>query len=83
MGRNLKIKNKETGEWEVAASGNLSGISSNNPRFLKEGEVVISADELVNRIDDKVGKLERNVSWLAIYGGSGSGSGSGDEEAEC
>lgn len=81
MGRNLKIKNKETGEWEVAASGNLSGISSNNPRFLKEGEVVISADELVNRIDDKVGKLERNVSWLAIYGGSGSGSGGGDEEA--
>ena len=77
MGRNIRTKNKDTGKWEIAASGNAVGISSTNPNFLEEGENVISVDEAMNRLNEKIKKLERNVSWLALYGGSGSGSGSG------
>ena len=77
MGRNIRTKNKDTGKWEIAASGNAVGISSTNPNFLEEGENVISVDEAMNRLNEKIKKLERNVSWLALYGGSGGGSGSG------
>lgn len=77
MGRNIRAKNKNTGEWEIIASGNSSGISTTNPNFLEGEENAISVDKAMDRLNEKIKKLERNVSWLALYGGSGSGGSGG------
>ena len=50
MGKNFKKFNPETQEWEVIASGNASGISSTNPRFLN-GKSAVSVDEALTQLD--------------------------------
>ena len=78
MGKHIKIYNKATGTWEIVSSGSASGISTSNPDFLQDdGQSVTSVDDALGQLSSRVKKLERNVSWLAIYGGSGSGGSGG------
>lgn len=74
MGKNFKKFNPETQEWEVIASGNASGISSTNPRFLN-GKSAVSVDEALTQLDNKISDLKSNIAWLAQYGGGGDGGG--------
>ena len=74
MGKNFKKFNPETQEWEVIASGNASGISSTNPRFLN-GKSAVSVDEALTQLDNKISDLKSNIAWLAQYGGGGGGGG--------
>lgn len=81
MGKNIRKYNPETKQWEIIASGNSSGISSTNPRFLPEDEEVISIDDVVSILDEKIEGVKRNISWLAINGGGGGGGGGGSSSA--
>ena len=73
---NIKIKDKN-GNWITIASGKANGISTNNPEE--------SVEEVLNKHSDKIAKLERNVSWLALHGGGGAGGGGGSitSDATC
>lgn len=74
---NIRIYNSETKQWETVASSEATGISTSSPEFLNEGELHTSVNEAMLRMNEKISKLERNVSWLALHGGGGSGGGSG------
>lgn len=69
---NIKVRNKN-GEWTVVASNKASGMSVDDPSLIN-GDKTSVQDALVNH-EERVSKLERNVSWLAKHGGGGSGSG--------
>lgn len=81
------IKKYNDGEWEVAASGDSSGISVTDPELLNEEESVISVEEALKRQKGDIETLKRNVSWLALHGGGGGGwgpgGGSSSSEASC
>lgn len=80
------IKNKENGKVSVIASGQATGISVTNPKLLLENQSVTSVDEVLERHQEAVSRMERNISWLAEHGGGGSGTGGGGSdisEATC
>lgn len=84
---NIKKQNSN-GNWDVLASGRATGIAVVNPKLLEEGESINSVDEVLERHQDAIDKLQHNVSWLAKHGGGGSGgsgggSGSDVTEATC
>lgn len=81
---NIKVRDKE-GNWVVVASNQASGMAVDDPALVEEDEKSSVQDVLVNH-EERVAKLERNVSWLAKHGGGGSGgSGGGTDitEATC
>ena len=82
----IKAKN-DNGEWIKVATTESTGVAVDNPKLLKEDENITSVDAILENHEDRVTKLERNVSWLAKHGGGGSGSGSGGgssiSEATC
>ena len=63
---NIKIKDKN-GNWITIASGNANGIATSNPNE--------SVEDVLTEHSNKIAKLERNVSWLALHGGGGAGGG--------
>ena len=71
------IKNKVNGKTSVIASGQATGISVTNPKLLLEDQSVTSVDEVLERHQEAVSRMERNISWLAEHGGGGSGTGGG------
>lgn len=80
---NIK-KQLNSGTWDVLASGKSTGISVTNPKLLDEGATVESVDEILEKHQDAIDKLQHNVSWLAKHGGGGSGGGGSDvTEATC
>lgn len=82
---NIKVRS-EDGKWKVVASSDAKGIAVNNTKFQHEEDTTPSVDSVLENHEDRVSKLERNVSWLAKHGGGGSGSGGGDitiTEATC
>lgn len=82
---NIKVRGKD-GKWIVVASNQASGMTVDDPALVnpEEEEKASVQDVLVNH-EDRVAKLERNVSWLAKHGGGGSGGGGGSDitEATC
>lgn len=82
---NIKVRDND-GNWVVVATNNAAGIVTNDPAFTNEEGKNQSADEVFVNHEERIGKLERNVSWLAKHGGGGSGgSGGGPDitEATC
>lgn len=75
----IRSYNSETGKWETVASSEATELSTSSPEFLLEGEERTSVNNAMLRINDKISKLERNVSWLALHGGGGSGGGGLDD----
>lgn len=71
------IKNKKNGKISVIASGQSTGITVTNPKLLLENQDVTSVDEVLERHQEAVSRMERNISWLAEHGGGGSGTGGG------
>ena len=65
---NIKIKDKN-GNWITIASGNANGIATSNSDE--------SVEDVLTEHSNKIAKLERNVSWLALHGGGGAGGGGG------
>lgn len=72
----IKVKNKNE-EWVTIASNESTGIQTTNPKLVQEDGQGKSIDEVLENHEDRVSKLERNVSWLAEHGGGGSGTGGG------
>ena len=71
------IKKHVNDSWKVLASGQATGISVKNTKLLEEGEELTSVDAVLEKHEDDINKLYRNVAWLALNGGGGSGGGSG------
>lgn len=63
--------------WEIFGSGEATDIAVRNAKLLDEGEEMISVEEALTRLDDKVEKHSKNIAWLTKYGGGGSGAGAG------
>ena len=80
---NIKFRDKN-GNWIAVGSTNATGIATANPKLTENGEKV-TVDTVLEDHEDRVSKLERNVSWLAKHGGGGSGGGGGSSisEATC
>ncbi len=73
----IKIKN-DKGEWVVVASGDSKGISTKNPKLIEDDSInVTNIDEVLETHQEKIERLERNVSWLALHGGGGGAGGGG------
>lgn len=81
----LKIKNNNGEDWKVLSSNNSKGISVTNQNLLEEGINYTSVDDVLERHEEDIDKLKRNVSWLAKHGGGGSGGSGGSTvtEATC
>lgn len=73
---NIKVRDKN-GKWVVVATSNAEGIGTSNPKLQKKVDAPTSADNVLEDHEDRLDKLERNVSWLAKHGGGGSGGGGG------
>lgn len=71
------IKKKIGDNWKVLASGKSTGIAVVNPKLLLPEEEVASVDTVLERQNDDIALLKRNVAWLAKHGGGGSGSSGG------
>lgn len=81
---NIKVRD-ENNKWITVGSTNSTGIATANPKLTSNGEQE-TVDSVLENHEDRVAKLERNVSWLAKHGGGGSGSGGGGgsiSEATC
>lgn len=79
---NIKIWSQKL--WKVIASGNSTGIATNNPGLLKDGESVISVYDALERLTDWMITSKGYISWLAKNGGGGGGGGGSDvSEATC
>lgn len=73
----IKIKN-DKGEWVVVAAGDSKGISTKNPKLIEDDSVnITNIDKVLESHKDKIDRLERNVSWLALHGGGGGTGGGG------
>lgn len=70
---NIKIKDKN-GNWITIASGNANGIATSNSNE--------SVEDVLTEHSNKIAKLERNVSWLALHGGGGAGGGGGSSTSD-
>ena len=70
---NIKIKDKN-GNWITIASGNANGIATSNSDE--------SVEDVLTEHSNKIAKLERNVSWLALHGGGGAGGGGGSSTSD-
>ena len=76
------IKKYNGREWDVVATNNskdivIDGLTTNaNP---------ISLNDVLQKHNEDIEKLKRNVAWLALHGGGGSGGngGGGSYEATC
>lgn len=71
------IKVKNNNKWVTIASSDSTGIQTTNPKLTEDNGLGKSIDKVLENHEDRVSKLERNVSWLAEHGGGGSGSGGG------
>lgn len=71
------IKKKKGDSWKVLASGKATGIAVVNPKLLLPEEEVVSVDTVLERQNEDISLLKRNVAWLAKHGGGGSGPGGG------
>lgn len=69
------IKRHDGENWNVVASSDASGISTN--KFIKDEETKISVEQALDRIDKKFKTHDAYIAWLTKYGGGGSGSGGG------
>nr|DAK09204.1 MAG TPA: hypothetical protein [Crassvirales sp.] len=74
---NIKKYNESKRTWDIVASNDAKGIGTTNPKFLKDGENIISVDTAMERLKDDLTVAQGNISWLALHGGGGSGSGGG------
>ena len=74
-----KKDDKGGGKWVTIATtpSSTKEIITENPDLLKDSETSITAETALTRMEDKIEELQRNVSWLARYGGGGSGTGGG------
>lgn len=73
---NIKVRGSD-GKWKVVASSDAKGIAATNSKFQHEENTTPSVDAVLENHEDRVSKLERNVSWLAKHGGGGSGGSGG------
>ena len=71
------IKKKKGDSWRVLASGKSTGIAVVNPKLLLPEEEVVSVDTVLERQNEDISLLKRNVAWLAKHGGGGSGGSGG------
>lgn len=71
------IKKKTGNSWKVLASGKSTGIAVVNPKLLLPEEEVVSVDTVLERQNEDISLLKRNVAWLAKHGGGGSGGSGG------
>lgn len=80
---NIKIWGQNI--WKVIASGNSTGVATNNAGLLKDGETAISVYDALERLTDWMITSKGYIAWLAKNGGGGSGSGGGSTvtEATC
>lgn len=72
---NIKKYNEAKQNWDIVASNSATGIGTTNPKFLKDGENIISVDTAMERLKDDLTIAQGNISWLALHGGGGSGTG--------
>ena len=72
---NLKKYNKDTGTWDIIASGNASGIVVTDPHFVGDQDTTKSVNDVLVELDDKVEETRRNLSWVVINGTIGGGGG--------
>ena len=81
----IKVKNND--EWIAGGSTNASSINTSSEKLTGEDGTSVSVEHVLEDHEDRVAKLERNVSWLAKNGGGGSGGGGGGgssiSEATC
>lgn len=82
------IKVKNNNKWLVGGTTNASGIMTDSEKLIGEDGESVSINSILEDHEDRVAKLERNVSWLAKNGGGGSGGsggggGGGISEATC
>lgn len=84
----LKRYNEETKEWELITTPSVSDGKCNedteiivtNPNYAGESGETSTLSDTLDVISDDISRLQRNVSWLARYGGGGSGTGGGGIE---
>ena len=73
---NIKVRGSD-GKWKVVASSDAKGVAATNSKFQHEENTIPNVDSVLENHEDRVSKLERNVSWLAKHGGGGSGGSGG------
>ena len=78
---NLKKYNKDTGTWDIIASGNASGIVVTDPHFVGDQDTTKSVNDVLVELDDKVEETRRNLSWVVINGTIGGGGGGGTTDS--
>ncbi len=78
------IKKYNGKEWDVVATNNSRDIVIDG---LTTNENSMSLNDVLQKHNDDIEKLKRNVAWLALHGGGGSGGsgggGGGSYEATC
>lgn len=75
MAKYLRKYNKKTQSWEIISPNSANDVYVSNTNFIDDS-IPITLDTTLNKINDSIGKLQRNVSWLAEHGG-GNGIGGG------
>lgn len=71
----VKKYNKSSDSWDIIASGDASGIYTNNG--LLTDKTPKSIEDILIEQQSEIDLLQHNVSWLALHGGGGSGAGGG------
>lgn len=75
MSKTFKIYNKDTSEWEIAASGNANGVGVTDPRLLPNGEIITSVNDVLVSHEEQLALHESYIAYLAEHGGGGGGGG--------
>lgn len=79
---NIKKFNPDTQSWETWASNSASGVYSVNPTLLPEEEQAITVEDALVRDREDIELMKKNISWLALHGGSGGSGGGGGGEPD-
>lgn len=95
MSKYLKRYNEATEKWELVSAPDVSVIQKlEDGSDITDTNVIITnvnyaggesgettLDETLTEISDDISRLQRNVSWLAEFGGGGGTGGGGDQKS--